>query len=209
MANEEVTQAKLDLLRAQTDAARATSSMVMHELAHKEAGDAERVYHFPAPIIPATIDTAIEVMGHWLSIDPIKTVTLALNSPGGNVFDSFALYDWINDRVEQGAPIDTTSFGMCASGAALILQAGRTRSLHRNSFLMAHEVQTMVEGAMQNAKDQLAFTESLAERIKAIMVQRSKGQVTPEEYHLKTLHRNWWMTPEEALAAGFIDFIAQ
>lgn len=210
MSDIEVKQAKLDYLKASTEVARATADLARHDLEHKEASDRERVYHFAAPIYAETIDTCIEVLQHWINLDPLKKITVAFNSPGGVVFEGFALYDFIADNVERGIAIDTTAYGKCASMATVTLQAGRVRSLHRNAFFMVHEVDTFISGTMQQLKDQLEFTNRLQDRIEDVLVSRTNpGMITKEELHGRTMHKDWWLTADEALEFGFIDEIVK
>lgn len=203
-----VKQAKLDLLWAQADQARVAARVATRDLNHKEAADRARVYHFPSAIYNETIDTCIEILQHWINVDPTAPITVAFNSPGGVVFEGFALYDFIADHVEQGVPIDTTGYGKVASMATVCLQAGRVRSLHRNAFFMVHEVNSFINGTMQSLKDQLEFTTSLQDRIEEILVSRvNPNTITKDALHDKTKHFDWWMTAEEALEIGFIDKI--
>ncbi len=201
MGDDSFKAARLEALRVDTELKR-------YELSHKLAGDQTRLYHFPSIIIAETVDTCIEVLQHWIDMDPDTPMTVAFNSPGGVVFEGFALFDFIADHVERGLPIDTSSYGKCASMAAVCLQAGRYRSLHRNSFFMVHEVDSFVSGTMQSLKDQLTFTTKLQERIEEVLVSRTGGLLTQELLHDRTMHKDWWLTPDEALDYGFIDFIA-
>lgn len=203
-------EAETELALAQAELARVEAAVKRHELLHKDASDKKRIYHFPSVVVAETIDTCMEVLQHWIDIDPTDEMTVAFNSPGGLVFPGFALYDFIADHVENGIAIHTTSYGYAASMASVTLQAGKTRSLHRNAALMIHEVSYFGEGPLQSMKDQLAFVDKLQARAERILVSRTNpGQLTQDELHEKTKHLDWWLTPEEALEIGFIDFIAK
>jgi ATP-dependent protease ClpP protease subunit len=209
MANEEVRNARLALLQAQTEQIRVDTERMAWDLAHKQVNDKQRIYNFPSVIIAETIDTCIEVTNHWLTLDYGAEITIAFNSPGGIVFDGLALYDFVADHVANGAKIDMTGYGKVASMAGVCLQAGRVRSLHRNARFMIHEVETFLQGTNQALKDQLAFTNQLAESLEKILVSRANPEkITVEELHTRTMHKDWWMTAEEALDYGFIDQIA-
>ena len=209
MADDELRTAIMNLLYWQKEAARSTAALATHELIHKDAAERHHVYLFPTVMMDETIDTCMEVLTHWIDVDPVKPKTVAFNSPGGGVFSGFALYDFIVDAVESGITINTSAYGKCASMAAVVLQAGKERSLHRNAMFMVHEVDTFIQGTAQSLKDQLDFTMSLQDRIERVLVGRTNlGEVTQEELHEKTMHRDWWLTPEDALRIGFIDTIA-
>src|ERR1035437_5892554 len=110
MVDEHTRNARLDLIRAQTDHLRVETASKQRELDHKNASDNLRIYHFPSYIVPESTDTCIEIVQHWLAMNDAP-VTIALNSPGGSVFEGWALYDFIADRVEASAAIDVTTYG--------------------------------------------------------------------------------------------------
>ena len=66
------------------------------------------------------------------SDDPIH---ILMNSPGGDLTSSFAIYDFIRNRRSY---ITITVYGYAASGGSLILQAGDERILSENSSFMIH-----------------------------------------------------------------------
>lgn len=220
MPNEELKVARLELIQAQAAQLRVDTAIKQHELDHKDASDRDRVYHFNGPIYNETIETAIEVLQHWVWMDYNKAITIAFNSPGGVVFEGWALYDWVKDHVEQGVEINTTAYGKCASMATVCMQAGKHRSLHRNCMFMVHEVDSFVSGTTASLKEQTKFVESLQTRIEDVLVSRANhdklralypdSNLTPAEaLHKRTEHRDWWLTPEESLEYGFIDVIAE
>ena len=210
---------ELELWQAQAQQARAQARLFEHELSHKEASDQARVYHFPSHIVPETVDTCIEVLQHWMDLDPNTTMTVAFHSLGGYTFPGFSLYDFIADHVEQGFPIDIDCYGVAASMAGICLQAGRKRSLHRNAAFMIHEVSSFAKGSLQSLRDHMEFVENTQKRAEDILVSRanteailalSPGATSPQEaLRIKTRNYDWWMTAEEALHYGFVDFIAR
>ena len=75
---------------------------------------------------------------------------------------------------------------------------------------MVHEVDTFISGTLQQLKDQTTFANKLQDRIEKVIVSRANPKkVTQKILHTKTMHKDWWFTPEEALDYGFIDFIAE
>lgn len=69
------------------------------------------------------------------SLESVKKVVLAVNSPGGLFYPSFGLYDHV-----KGSPkhIDIIAEGYCASTAVMILQAGRKRISRPHTLFMVH-----------------------------------------------------------------------
>lgn len=217
-ASPEEKAATLANLQAQTEHLRVETAVKRHELEHKDASDKERVYNFGTPIYSETVDTCIEVVQHWINLDPARDITIAFNSPGGIVFEGWALYDFVADHVARGVPIDITAYGKCASMATVCMQAARNRSLHQNCMFMVHEVDSFVHGTTQSLKDQLDFVNSLQDRIEDVLVSRANQEkiksvwpsatTAKEALHEKTKHLDWWLTAEQTFDYGFIDHIA-
>jgi ATP-dependent Clp endopeptidase proteolytic subunit ClpP len=63
-----------------------------------------------------------------------KEVRVHLNSPGGDVFDGLAIYNFLKDRGNVTTIVD----GVAASMASVIFMAGTNRIMPRNSLLMIH-----------------------------------------------------------------------
>ena len=187
--------------------ANAQAERLEQKIAHQKSHDHQRVYHFPSPIVNETIDPAIEVITHWLDISD-EPITLAINSGGGGVFAGFALYDFVAEHVAAGREINTTSYGCAASMAAVLLQAGKNRSMRPNAYFMVHEVQTLLHGSMANLKDHLDLIQEMQNRIEKIFVMRST-KITQEEIHEMTTYKDKWFNAEQALELGFIDFITE
>ena len=62
------------------------------------------------------------------SMDPMKEITLYINSPGGEINSGIALYDCL---CIMQAPVRTVCIGIAASMGALIFLAGDRRAVRR------------------------------------------------------------------------------
>ena len=149
--------------------------------------------------------TAVESM-IVTSTEPIK---LIINSPGGSVYDLFAIIDYMKlvwDKYK--IPIDVLAVGEAQSAAAIITIAatGRRKAL-KNTSIMLHEVQSFSGyGSTSTKKDDLKHTEDLEERIIAVLIEKTKKKSIP--YWKKELERKDKIYfPEEALKLGLIDEI--
>ena len=129
-------------------------------------------------------------------------VHVRINSPGGSVFDGFAIY---NALKTHAAGVDVTVDGIAASAASFIAMAGRTITMGEQSMMMIHNASTLDFGN----KEQLAKTVDLLGKIDnqlvGIYAARTRGlpaniaqMMTDETY----------MTSAEAKAQGFCDAVA-
>lgn len=62
-------------------------------------------------------------------------ILIKINSNGGTVSSTFAIYDTIKSCKK---PVDTLAVGSCGSGANLVLSAGRKRMATKNSAFFQH-----------------------------------------------------------------------
>ncbi len=65
----------------------------------------------------------------------VERIVLTIMSPGGWLYDGFALYDHIK---ASKVPIDSIAEGYCASSALMIMQAGRKRISRPHTSFMVH-----------------------------------------------------------------------
>lgn len=79
--------------------------------------------------IDALIDSGATKINFWI------------DSPGGYVTSSFALYDYLILVRKRGVVVDTYATGLCASGATIVMQAGETRHIGAFTMFMIHRSQ--------------------------------------------------------------------
>lgn len=70
------------------------------------------------------------------SMDPMKEITLYINSPGGEINSGIALYDCL---CIMQAPVRTVCIGIAASMGALIFLAGDRRAMLPHTKLMIYD----------------------------------------------------------------------
>ena len=162
-----------------------------------------RVFYLNTLISDQSIEQCIEICERWASSP--QPITIMIDSPGGSVFSGFALFDFLR---ELGATheVETCAFGYAASMAVTVLQAGTTRSITPNSYVMIHEAGSVVQGTTSALRDQVELSQQLQDRVLERIVERSHG-VTMELVVEKTHRRDWWIAADEALALGLVDKI--
>ena len=130
-------------------------------------------------------------------------LTLRLNSPGGSVFDAFAIHNALK-RHPSGVTVWID--GVAASAASYVAMAGATVIMPENAFLMIHDPAGMVMGP---ASDMRAMAEAL-DKVKAALVSgyAAKSGQPPEDV-ARLMAEETWLDAADAVALGFADGIAE
>ena len=147
---------------------------------------------------------AAEVIMKMLYLDNLKRATeinLYINSPGGSVDDTMAIYDTIRFI---GSPVATYCIGRAQSGAAVILAAGTKGKRHAlpHAKVMLHQVWGGVSGQAADIKIQAEEILKAKVMINEILAKHT-GQ--PIEKIAAETERDRYMTAEEAKKYGLID----
>jgi ATP-dependent Clp protease protease subunit len=147
---------------------------------------------------------AAEVIMKMLYLDNLKRsseISLYINSPGGTVDDTMAIYDTIRF---VASPIATYCIGRAQSGAALVLAAGTKGKRHAlpHAKLMLHQPWGGVTG--QAADIQIQAKEIIKSK-KMIIDIFAKHTGQPPERIAEETERDRYMTAEEAKEYGLID----
>jgi ATP-dependent Clp protease protease subunit len=150
-----------------------------------------------------TVQQAVLTLNTWARRWPGAGITLVLNSPGGSVIDGLALYDYVRSLSARGHHITTRVIGWAASMGGVLLQAGDTREMGSNSFVLIHEVTTATSGKSSSVEDNLKFTQRLQEKILRILAARST--MDAGELGERWLRRDWWLDADETVELGFAD----
>jgi len=147
---------------------------------------------------------AAEVIMKMLYLDNLKRATeisLYINSPGGTVDDTMAIYDTIRF---VSAPVATYCIGRAQSGAAVILAAGAKGKRHAlpHAKVMLHQPWGGVTGQAADIKIQAEEVLKAKTMINEIL---SKHTGQPIDRIAAETERDRYMTAEEAKEYGLID----
>ncbi len=140
-------------------------------------------------------------------------IDLHINSPGGSVWDGYAIYHAI---ASHNAHVTAHIIGIAASAASFIAMAADEIVAYRPSEMMIHDASGYVDVWMMANPAQLGrvideLTElrvsldQTSDEIASIYA-RKAGGTTAEWRALMTA--TTWYTPDTALAAGLVDRIA-
>jgi len=149
-------------------------------------------------------DRAAEVIMKMLYLDNLKRnseISLYINSPGGSVDDTMAIYDTM---LFTGSPIATYCIGRAQSGAAIILAAGTKGKRHAlpHAKVMLHQPWGGVTGQAADIKIQVEQILKAKAMINEIL---SKHTGQPVEKIAAETERDRYMTADEAKKYGLID----
>jgi len=147
---------------------------------------------------------AAEVIMKILYLDNLKRgteISLYINSPGGSVDDTMAVYDTM---CFVGSPVATYCIGRAESGAALVLAAGTKGKRYAlpHAKVMLHQPWGGVSGQAADIKIQ---AEEILKAKKMIHEILAKHTGQPVEKIAAETERNRYMTAEEACRYGLID----
>ncbi|NLF30752.1 MAG: ATP-dependent Clp protease proteolytic subunit [Planctomycetes bacterium] len=152
--------------------------------------------------------TAGSVIMHLLELQaksPTQDIGLYINSPGGDVDDTLAIYDTIQFLT---CDVATYCIGTAQSGAALILAAGTKGKRYAlpHSKIMIHQPWGGVGGQASDIKIQAEEILKAKRTLNKILA-RHTGR-TIEQIEEET-ERDRYMSPEEAREYGLVDEIVQ
>lgn len=164
----------------------------------------ERIIFLGGPITDPIANLIIAQLLFLESQNEKKDIKLYINSPGGSVPATLAIYDTIQYVKPDVA---TICIGMAASGAALLLASGRPgkRFALPNSEVLIHQVMAGgIGGQATEIEISARHVLRLKERVNQIL---SKHTGQPLSKIEKDTDRDYYMTTDEAKKYGIIDSI--
>jgi ATP-dependent Clp protease protease subunit len=165
----------------------------------------ERIVFLWGEIGPGNAGMLIMRLLELQAKSPDRDVNLYINSPGGAVDDTLAIYDTMQFLNCQVA---TYCVGQAASGAALVLAAGAKgkRFALPHSKIMVHQPWGGVTGQasdIQIQAEEILKAKRLLNEILADHTGRTVEQIEQET------ERDRYMTPSEAKDYGIVDEIVE
>jgi len=134
-------------------------------------------------------------------LDKKEPISLEINSPGGFVTYGLSIVDTI---LAIEAPVYTIISGEACSMAAMISIVGKKRFITPNGFWMQHSTQDLLQGNINNIKDQAGYLIKLEKHMNKMLTKYTKlnkRQLT------QIKNGQLWLFAEEALEYGIVDKI--
>lgn len=162
-----------------------------------------RIIFLAGPITERTASIVIQQLLYLQSIKRNQDVSLYINSPGGLVDQTLAIYDTMQF---VGSDVATYCIGQAASGAAIILMAGTKgkRFILPNAKVMLHQPYGGITGQAEDIRIQAEEVLKDKMRLNGIISKctgRSIDQVTEDT------ERDRFLDAKESLSYGIVDEI--
>ncbi len=162
----------------------------------------DRIIFLGGPIADPVANVVIAQLLFLESEDEKKDIKLYINSPGGSVPATLAIYD----TMQYVKPdVSTICIGMAASGAALLLASGAKgkRFVLPNSEVLIHQVMAGgIEGQAVEIEISAKHVLRLKDRLTQILSKHTGKQLAQVE---KDTDRDFYMDAEEAKKYGIVD----
>lgn len=163
----------------------------------------ERIIFLGGGIDDHTANLVIAQLLFLESDDSKKDISMYINSPGGSVTATLAMLDTMNYVKNE---VSTVCVGLAASGAAIILSAGKKgkRFILPHSEVMIHQPWGGAEGRASDIEITAKHILKIRENLNRIL---SKNTGKALEQVEKDVDRDFFMSAEEAIKYGIVDQI--
>lgn len=163
----------------------------------------DRIIFIGSPIDDGVANSVIAQLLFLDSQNPKEDIKIYINSPGGSVTSSLAIYDTMQ---YVRADVQTICVGLAASGAALLLAAGEKgkRMVLPNGEVMIHQVMGGAQGQASDVDIQARHIIKVKDRLNEILAKHTGQRLGKVE---KDTDRDYFMSAEEAKNYGIVDKI--
>ncbi|MEM8986798.1 MAG: ATP-dependent Clp protease proteolytic subunit [Pseudomonadota bacterium] len=165
----------------------------------------ERIIFLTGPVNDAVSSLVVAQLLFLEADNPKKEIAFYINSPGGAVHSGLAMYD----TMQYIRPaVSTICCGMAASMGSLLLTGGEKglRTSLPNSRIMVHQPSSGFQGQASDIERHAKDIIDVKRRLNEIYVEHT-GQTY--ETIEKTLDRDHFMSPEDAVEFGLIDKVIE
>ena len=126
-----------------------------------------------------------------------SSISVRINSPGGDAFEGAAIYNLLRS---QGKPIHVYIDGVAASAASAIAMAGDTRAIGSNAMIMIHNAWSFCAGDARDMRRMADTLDKVTTSLAQVYVERT-GK--PMEEIQAMLDAETWMGAQECIDNGF------
>lgn len=181
-------------------------------------------YRFYGVIDESAVRLAIDELTIWDRIDPACPIELIFNSPGGSIIDGMDLFDFIQELRRKGHHVTTAARGYAASMGGILLQAGDSREVGREAYVLIHQPSAGIIGKIGDIKDEMVFLDKMCDRIVNIFASRAaiagangtashpltRDQIANGDVSKRIPgweRKDWWLDSDECLKYGLVDSV--
>jgi ATP-dependent Clp protease protease subunit len=169
-----------------------------------------RIINFGTDVSRDSISEVRDQVSKWVRQDPKAAVTIIFNSPGGEVIDGLALFDYLRGVARRGTPVVTACSGMAASMAGVLLQAGSKRIVNPNAYFMMHQVASGGGRQVKSLEQQqqaTAWLDRLNDRLVSILA--ASGRLKAADLKKRIKSGEWILDAEDTVKYGLADVIEE
>lgn len=161
----------------------------------------DRIIFLGTEIDDAAANIVIAQLLFLEATEPDKDIYIYINSPGGSVSSTIAIYDTIQYIKPD---VSTICIGMAASGAALILASGAKgkRFVLPNSRIMVHQPLGGAQGQVTDIEIQTRELKRIKDTLNRILTYHTGQKLEKVE---KDTERDFYMTAQESKEYGLVD----
>jgi ATP-dependent Clp protease, protease subunit len=163
----------------------------------------DRIIFLGTPIDDGVANAIIAQLLFLEQQNPKDDIKLYINSPGGMVSSALAIYD----TMQYVKPdVQTICVGIAASGAALLLAAGKKgkRMVLPNSEVMIHQVLGGAQGQASDIDIHARHILKTKDQLNKILAKHTNQKIAKIE---KDTDRDYFMSAQEAVSYGIADKI--
>ena len=131
-----------------------------------------------------------------------ENIMVRINSPGGSVVDSIAIY---NALVQHPANVTTRIDSMAASAASVVAMAGDSIEMMVGSQLMIHDAMSTELGNAKELRELAKWLDMQSDNIASIYAERGRDK-TAQDWRALMLAETW-MFANEAVELGLADSV--
>ena len=161
------------------------------------------LYPFTEEVAGHSVGACIAQLTLWMRTRPGSPIEIVFNSPGGDVVEGMALFDFIQQVRRAGHHVTTMTIGVAASMAGILLQAGDTRVMGKEAWVLIHEASFGARGKIGEVEDTVKWVKMVQGRILKIFASRSK--LSERAIAARWKRTDWWLSSDECLKYGLVD----
>jgi ATP-dependent Clp protease protease subunit len=161
----------------------------------------ERIVFIGQQLDDEVANIVVAQLMHLEADDPDKDVSIYINSPGGSLSSSLAIYDAMQFI---GCDVQTFCFGIAMSGGSLILAGGAEDKRYAlpNSRILIHQPSGGYQG--QTSDIEIHAREVLEQRRRMEEIYARHTGQTPERIH-DDAERDRFFSADDAVEYGLVD----
>lgn len=212
---------------------------IREEREEHSANKFRNIYYFDSEVDSGSVKACIKQIDIWkyASGEDAKNVpiNIVFTSPGGSIIDGFVLFDYIQKLRRDGHVVTTGTYGMAASMAGILLQAGSARWMSKESWVLIHEAAFGAHGKFGAVEDTVLLIKRIQSRILDIFAERAHASLDKnnparrinvvahrkedQEYTVELPNvpaikaylakrwdrKDWWLSSDECYELGLVD----